>query len=263
MIEAEETKEYREFVDKFKPKKTTDDCYTPEYIYNTVCQWVENEYSVKRDQFVRPFWPGADYTTYPYQNDDIVVDNPPFSIFSQIVSFYIEHGIKFFLFAPALTIFNAIYRGGATALCICVDVIYQNGANIKTSFVTNLGADDVIARSAPTLDKAIKKAIVAHKKETAKPLPKYDYPDNVITASMINQISKYNVEFELKRDACVFIRGLDSQKEKRKGIFGGGFLLSEKAAAEKAAAEKAAAERAAAEKWSLSEREKKIIENLK
>ena len=70
---------------------------------------------------------------------------------------------------------------------------------------------------------------------------------------MINQISKYNVEFELKRDACVFIRGLDSQKEKRKGIFGGGFLLSEKAAAE----------RAAAEKWSLSEREKKIIENLK
>ena len=42
-------------------------------------------------------------------------------------------------------------------MCVCVDIIYQNGANIKTSFVTNLGADDVIARSAPTLDKAIKK----------------------------------------------------------------------------------------------------------
>lgn len=27
--EAEKNKEYQEFVDKFKPKKTTDDCYTP------------------------------------------------------------------------------------------------------------------------------------------------------------------------------------------------------------------------------------------
>lgn len=28
-VEPEETEEYRQFVDKFKPKKTTDDCYTP------------------------------------------------------------------------------------------------------------------------------------------------------------------------------------------------------------------------------------------
>ena len=27
---------YQAFVDKFKPKKTTDDCYTPENIYKVV-----------------------------------------------------------------------------------------------------------------------------------------------------------------------------------------------------------------------------------
>lgn len=27
---------YEEFVEKFKPKKTTDDCYTPPEIYETV-----------------------------------------------------------------------------------------------------------------------------------------------------------------------------------------------------------------------------------
>ena len=70
---------------------------------------------------------------------------------------------------------------------------------------------------------------------------------------------------------------LDAQKEKKKAIYGSGFLLSEKAAAEKAAAEKAAAEKAAAKKaaaekaaaekrgkiiWKLSEREKEIIKTL-
>ena len=57
------------------------------------------------------------------------------------------------------------------------------------------------------------------------------------------------------------------QCEKKKTIYGGGFLLSEKAAAEKAAAEKAAAEKAAAEKvnaivWELSDREREIIKSL-
>ena len=31
-----ESKEYQAFVDKFKPKKTTDDCYTPKNIYEVV-----------------------------------------------------------------------------------------------------------------------------------------------------------------------------------------------------------------------------------
>ena len=42
-----------------------------------------------------------------------------------------------------------------------------------------------------------------------------------------------------------FIRALDEQRENEKAIYGGGFILSEKAAAEKAAAKH----------WKLSERE--------
>ena len=45
-------------------------------------------------------------------------------------------------------------------------------------------------------------------------------------------------------------------------IFGGGLLLSERAAAERAAAERAAAERAAAEHYELSDREKEIQKGL-
>lgn len=32
--------EYQQFVDKFKAKKTTDDCYTPQSVYNIVMNWV-------------------------------------------------------------------------------------------------------------------------------------------------------------------------------------------------------------------------------
>lgn len=34
---------YEEFVDKFKPKKTTDDCYTPGTIYEIVKGWAIKE----------------------------------------------------------------------------------------------------------------------------------------------------------------------------------------------------------------------------
>ena len=48
----------------------------------------------------------------------------------------------------------------------------------------------------------------------------------------------------------------------KSGIFGGGLLLSRRAAAERAAAERAAAERAAAHMWALSERELALQEML-
>lgn len=36
------SKTYGEFVNKFKPKLTTDDCYTPPKIYAVVLDWVKN-----------------------------------------------------------------------------------------------------------------------------------------------------------------------------------------------------------------------------
>jgi membrane protein involved in colicin uptake len=103
--------------------------------------------------------------------------------------------------------------------------------------------------------------------------PSYEYPNEVITAAMMSKLSKYGQKFIIKdEDASEKIGELESQKEHGKSIFGGAYLLSEKAAAEKAAAEKAAAEKAAAEKaaaekaaaqvWTLSEKEKEIINSL-
>ena len=51
--------EYAAFVDKFKPKKTTDDCYTPENVYEAVLGWVVKEYGIDPGNVVRPFWPGG------------------------------------------------------------------------------------------------------------------------------------------------------------------------------------------------------------
>ena len=64
---------YEEFVDKFKPKKTTDDCYTPEIVYKAVSDWVLNEYDLNACDFVRPFYPGGDFEHFDYENKKIRV----------------------------------------------------------------------------------------------------------------------------------------------------------------------------------------------
>ena len=99
--------------------KTTDDCYTPPNIYEAVVDWCEKEYSIDRTKIVRPFYPGGDYEHYPYKEDSVVIDNPPFSILSKIVRFYNENNIKYFLFAPTLTLFssNSIRTGIAVRIC--------------------------------------------------------------------------------------------------------------------------------------------------
>ena len=80
--------EYDAFVEKFKPKKTTDDCYTPALVYEAVADWVEKEYGVQRETFVRPFFPELDYCTFEYPDGCVVVDNPPFSLLSNIIRHY-------------------------------------------------------------------------------------------------------------------------------------------------------------------------------
>lgn len=55
----DEDEEYQDFVQKFELKKTTDDCYTPDLVYDALCGWVETEYKVDRKHFVRPFYPGG------------------------------------------------------------------------------------------------------------------------------------------------------------------------------------------------------------
>ena len=256
--------EYDAFVEKFESKKTTDDCYTPPLVFDAVADWVANEYNVERARFVRPFYPGGNYETFPYQPGDIVVDNPPFSIMSRIINHYDKQGIPFFLFGPSLTLFNARCMSVTYIPADC-DITYENGAVVRTGFITNL--DTCLVRSAPDLHVAVKAAMAETLKETKTQLPQYSYPDNVVTSAMVQRYSKYGIEYRLERDAAVFIRALDMQKERGKAVFGGGFLTGECAAAERAAAERAAAERAAAERaaatrWALSDREREIVRKL-
>ncbi|MBR2883052.1 MAG: hypothetical protein IKB96_12085, partial [Prevotella sp.] len=106
MTFADDSEEYKQFVEKFKPKKTTDDCYTPDNVYAAVLDWVVDEYGIDRDKVIRPFYPNGDYEREEYPKGWTVVDNPPFSIISKIVKFYNRHGVKYFLFAPCLTNFQ-------------------------------------------------------------------------------------------------------------------------------------------------------------
>ena len=262
------SKTYEEFVEKFKPKKTTDDCYTPPPVYDAIKNWACEEYGMNPEKIVRRFWPGGDYEKFDYPDECIVLDNPPFSILVKICEYYLDHGISFFLFAPSLTALSGRKVCMRMNHILCnAEIEYENGAIVRTAFVTNLGGDDVIMQTAPTLGKAVDDAVKELRKEKVRTLPKYDYPNHVVTAALMNRYSKYGIDFKVRRKDCVQISVLDTQKEQGKAIFGGGLLLSGRAAAERAAAERAAAERAADEraakhKWELSERERKIIEKL-
>lgn len=246
---SDDDEEYQEFLKKFEAKKTTDDCYTPENIYDCVKKWVLKEYRLGKPPIVRPFYPGGSYQNEHYPKGCIVIDNPPFSIISEICAWYTERNIPYFLFAPTLTLLG-IMKGEANYVAVGAQVVYENGAQVNTSFVTNLGADKILAASElrKKMDEENKKNLAKQHKQ----LPNYSYPNEVITATMLCQLAKYGETFRLNRADVAFIRGLDAQKKCGKGVFGSGFLLSEKAAAEKKNTDV----------WELSPREMEIVKKL-
>ena len=255
---SEEDEEYQEFLEKFKLKKTTDDCYTPAPVYDAVARYVEETYGVTRDKFVRPFYPGGDYQNETYPEGCVVVDNPPFSILAEILRFYDSKGIKFFLFAPTLTLFSSSSSAGAcTALPCTLAVIYENGASVNTSFLTNLEPRSIRFRSAPKLQAMVQEGIDEFTKTLKKQLPKYSYPPHIITSSWVGILSRLGIEFSVPVAESEGISGLDSQKASGKAIYGKGYIVSDRVKAER---EKA--EREKAERWTLSDRELAIIHRL-
>lgn len=129
--------DYNEFLDKFEAKKTTDDCYTPNEVYEAVKNHVIEKYNLKDRKVVRPFYPGGDYENYTYPKDCVVIDNPPFSILSKIVEFYQKKKIVYFLFGPHLTLFSA--NKGQNYIITNSQITYENKAFVNTGFITNLG----------------------------------------------------------------------------------------------------------------------------
>ena len=163
------SKTYEEFVEKFKPKKlTTDDCYTPAAIYDAVVSFVASTYGIDPATFTRPFWPGADYTKHNYEGK-VVVDNPPFSCLYKIINYYNKNKIKYFMFAPALTIFTHLNK--CDIVLINPPITYENGATVKTAFATNLDSEFKVLFS-KDLSQAIEKIYgIKHKRILRTPRP--------------------------------------------------------------------------------------------
>ena len=221
-----------------------------------VNSYVERRWGIDSSRFVRPFYPGGDYEKFDYAADAVVVDNPPFSILGKIKRFYLAHGIPFFLFCPSLTAFSGWDERLDTIVCDA-NITYENGAVVRTAFCTSLPSE-YVAESAPDLGEEINRVCDELRKRNVKSLPKYEYPYEVLTAAKLQWMAAHNTELRIRRGECCKIAALDAQKAVGRGIFGGGLLLSERAAAERAAAERAAAERAAAHRWKLSDRERRM-----
>lgn len=245
--------DYAGFVEKFKPKKTTDDCYTPEAVYDVVVRYVGRHIDLSGLNIVRPFYPGGDYEAVEYTAKDIVIDNPPFSILSKIVRFFNANGVRYFLFAPHLTLFS----GGkqCTMIVAGANITYNNGAVVSTSFITNTFGDGAIM-TAPELCREIKEAC----KQSDKRLPKYVYPKTVLKVSDLDILNRNGVEIAIPRKSLYYTSKLNSQS--KTNIYGGGYLLSRSEAARLEAARLEAARLEAATVWALSPEEEAIVDSL-
>jgi len=129
----------------------------------------------------------GDYKAFPYPDGAVVIDNPPFSILASICTFYLKHGIPFFLFAPLLTCFSGrkVFKQMNHIIVDC-QITYENDARVKTSFVTSYSGG-IVAQTSPDLTKAINRENDRLIKANTKELQKYDYPMNVITAAIMQR----------------------------------------------------------------------------
>ncbi len=184
------------FLSKFKPKKTTDDCYTPAAVYDAVINYVDRNIMPLHDmQVLRPFQPGGDYLAVNYTQNCVVVDNPPFSIYRAIIRNYCRLGVKFFLFAPALTLFVPDVDSIQYIICRC-NITYDNGAKVRTAFVTNM-----LNREARViLSGSLSNAINAAQKRPYK-LQKIQRPYNIQSSADLMRFVPRNGEIVLKGSA--------------------------------------------------------------
>ena len=245
--------EYEAFKKKFKQALTTDDCYTPAPVYTVVRDFVDQHvFPLKGRKVVRPFFPGGNYEDLSqYPDNAVVIDNPPFSLLSKIIRFYCENDIPFFIFAPSLTLFSAP-DCDVSYIVADANIVYENGAKIRTGFITNLL---VLVRIwvCPELHDKIDEA----QQQEDKTKQGFIYPDNIVTSATLGKLAAHGTEFVVRKRSCEYIRESDSAKTQDRRLYGGGFIMSDSAAAERAAAERAPVTR-----LNISPREREIIERL-
>ena len=244
--------DYESFVKKFSHSpKTTDDCYTPQDVYEAVVAYVDTICPLEGKQILRPFFPGGDYEHADYPDDGVVIDNPPFSMFTPICKFYSKQHIPFFLFGPGMTIFSALKY--CSVVIINNSITFSNGAKVRINFATNLLADTWVT-TAVSLNEAIRHCPSQNPK---KKLTKYRYPAELLSVSDFQSIANGDADFSVSRQEAMIVRNLDLHPTK--SLFGNHLLVS-KAAAAKATAAKAAAAKAIL--IELSEREQELVKDL-
>lgn len=250
--------DYESYVAKFRDlPKTTDDTYTPPDVYEAVLQYLREEGKLTDDHTIlRPFYPGGDYERAEYPENGIVIDNPPFSMFSKICKFYTARHIPFFLFGPGMTI--ATVCTYATAVIINTGLVFENGANVRVNFASSL-FPDVAMMTAPRLNDLIRACPSQNQK---KELPSYETPDELLSVSDLQTICNGGIDFAVRRSECVRVRSLDLHPKKG-GLFGDHFLIAKAKAKVKAKAKaKAKAKVKRTIHIPLSEREQRIVARL-
>lgn len=251
-------KDYDSFMAKFTEgnAKTTDDCYTPKDVYEAVVEYVGTICDMKGKMILRSFFPNGDYLNAEYPEDGIVIDNPPFSMFTKIVRFFTAQDIPFFLFGPGMTIASCCKY--CTAVIVAEQITFDNGAQIRCNFASNLYGDTMIT-TAPLLGDLL---ACCPSQKPRNPLPSFEYPEEVLSVSDMQTIARNGEVFSVSRSEAVIIKDLDLHP-KRGGLFGDHFLLSEAKANEKQRAKERVKEKAMRGiPISLSEREKRMIAKL-
>lgn len=215
--------DYESFVDKFKTKLTTDDCYTPPNVYEAVLKWVRETCNLGDRPIVRPFYPGGDFVRFGYPQNCVVVDNPPFSILAKIIRWYNDKNIDFFLWSPDLS----GIRAGATLLVTNRNILYHNGADVHTGFCSNLFGDKLVM-TAPGLRNVIAEADKINRGKDKKQLKRFEFPPSVLRVNDLNKIVDRGMEFSVSQSEGRVVGNVCNYN-----TFGNSVLLNDAKTAEK------------------------------
>ena len=232
-ISTESEKMYSYCVTNGRNINTTDECYTPPAVYDTVLDYAVERYNLQDKHIVRPFIPGGDYQKYVYDKNDVVIDNPPFSITTKIAKWYIDRNIPFLLFINGLygVSLSRGLHGNATVIVTNAPVSFYNKGSekrIRLGFVTNLEPKNIILRADATLTNRLNGLV---KKKSFK---RFQYPENFLKNNDILAALQRNVELKLTTDNCLFEDNLDYHKahthgkSQRVSVFGGGYLVNDR-----------------------------------
>ena len=246
--------DYESFIKKFTEKpKTTDECWTPPDVYEAVVRFVGGLIDLGGRDILRPFYPGGDYERAEYPEGGVVIDNPPFSMFTRVCRFYSERGIPFFLFGPGMTIFSCLKY--CSAVIVGEQITFSNGAKVRCNFATNLLGDTLVLAS-PRLSRMIGEC---PSQDVKVNLPHYRYPEEVVGVSTMQTIARGEEEFSIAKEGVAIIRTLDLHPKKGGGLFGDHLLVAKATARATARAAEVAKDAIPIE---LSPRERGIVAGL-